>query len=65
HVAVDGVGHTGALCYPCYFPDGFWRRVEQKIREDERYGESRGATDQPTLFEAATDGAATGQRPSL
>lgn len=53
HVAVDGVGHTGALCYPCYFPDGFRRRVEHKIRADERHGARPDAKDQPTLFDTS------------
>lgn len=65
HVVVDGVGHCGALCYPCYFPDGFWRTVEHKIREDQRHNASRNANeDQPTLFDVTTAVAAVGYRTS-
>lgn len=61
HVSVDGVGHAGALCYPCYFPDGFWRAVEHKIRHDQDHSARRDANeDQPTLFDTTTDGATTG-----
>lgn len=33
HVAVGDEAHTGALCYSCWFPAGFGRKVEAKIRE--------------------------------
>lgn len=25
--------HIGSLCHSCWFPDGFWRAVEKKMRE--------------------------------